>query len=93
MKRHYFALKPKRLSVRADTPERGAIRHDGSSSVVISKDPQEELPYIVVVIDEFADLMMVAGKEVSEYCVAQLHRRHGLLAFTLSWRLGTRRRM
>ncbi|HEX6081153.1 MAG TPA: DNA translocase FtsK, partial [Methylomirabilota bacterium] len=32
------------------------------------------LPYIVVVIDEFADLMMVAGKEV-EYCVARIAQK------------------
>ena len=34
----------------------------------------EKLPYIVVVIDEFADLMMVAGKEV-EYCVARIAQK------------------
>lgn len=33
-----------------------------------------KLPYIVVVIDEFADLMMVAGKEV-EYCVARIAQK------------------
>jgi DNA segregation ATPase FtsK/SpoIIIE-like protein len=32
------------------------------------------MPYIVVVIDEFADLMMVAGKEV-EYCVARIAQK------------------
>ncbi|MFN3198571.1 MAG: DNA translocase FtsK [Bradymonadia bacterium] len=34
----------------------------------------EKLPYIVVIIDEFADLMMVAGKEV-EYCVARIAQK------------------
>lgn len=34
----------------------------------------KKLPYIVVVIDEFADLMMVAGKEV-EYCVARIAQK------------------
>jgi S-DNA-T family DNA segregation ATPase FtsK/SpoIIIE len=36
--------------------------------------PEDKLPYIVVVIDEFADLMMVAGKEV-EYCVARIAQK------------------
>ncbi|MGB1275527.1 MAG: FtsK/SpoIIIE domain-containing protein, partial [Nannocystaceae bacterium] len=34
-------------------------------------DCPEHMPYIVVIIDEFADLMMVAGKEV-EYSVARI---------------------
>lgn len=33
-----------------------------------------KLPYIVVVIDEFADLMMVAGKEV-EFCVGRIAQK------------------
>ncbi|MCB9542010.1 MAG: DNA translocase FtsK 4TM domain-containing protein [Myxococcales bacterium] len=37
-------------------------------------DLPSKLPYIVVVIDEFADLMMVAGKEV-EYCVARIAQK------------------
>ena len=37
-------------------------------------DEPRRLPYIVVVIDEFADLMMVAGKEV-EYCVARIAQK------------------
>ncbi len=36
--------------------------------------PPEKLPYIVVVIDEFADLMMVAAKDV-EACVARLAQK------------------
>ena len=38
------------------------------------KDVPQKMPYIVVVIDEFADLMMVAGKEV-EYCVARIAQK------------------
>jgi S-DNA-T family DNA segregation ATPase FtsK/SpoIIIE len=36
--------------------------------------PEDKFLYIVVVIDEFADLMMVAGKEV-EYCVARIAQK------------------
>ncbi|MCG3172484.1 MAG: hypothetical protein GMKNLPBB_00636 [Myxococcota bacterium] len=36
--------------------------------------PPEDLPSIVVIVDEFADLMMVAPKEV-EYCVARLAQK------------------
>lgn len=50
--------------------------HD--TSVMPSSAPEvsseQKLPYIVVVIDEFADLMMVAGKEV-EYCVARIAQK------------------
>jgi S-DNA-T family DNA segregation ATPase FtsK/SpoIIIE len=36
-----------------------------------AKDPDEKMPFIVIVIDELADLMMVAGKEV-EACICRL---------------------
>ncbi len=42
--------------------------------VAVPADLPTSLPYIVVVIDEFADLMMVAGKEV-EYCVARIAQK------------------
>jgi S-DNA-T family DNA segregation ATPase FtsK/SpoIIIE len=38
------------------------------------EDPPRKLPYIVVLIDEFADLMMVAGKEV-EMSVARIAQK------------------
>ena len=46
-------------------------------------DPREkpgQLPYIVVIIDEFADLMVVAGNEVEEYIarLAQMARAVGI---------------
>ncbi|MFO0655867.1 MAG: DNA translocase FtsK 4TM domain-containing protein [Polyangia bacterium] len=37
-------------------------------------EPIQKLPFIVVLIDEFADLMMVAGKEV-EICVARIAQK------------------
>ena len=39
-----------------------------------AKEPLQKIPYLVVVIDEFADLMMVAGKEV-ELCVARIAQK------------------
>jgi len=38
------------------------------------EDIPQKMPYIVVVIDEFADLMMVAGIEI-EYCVARIAQK------------------
>ncbi len=48
-----------------------------TNAVSVDADGNEiprKLPYIVVVIDEFADLMMVAGKEV-EQCVARIAQK------------------
>jgi S-DNA-T family DNA segregation ATPase FtsK/SpoIIIE len=72
---------------RADAAEQGEDGADGTTLPGMSVDPQgnpvevvgglelpdkpEKLPYIVVIIDEFADLMMVASKEV-EQCVARI---------------------
>ena len=46
----------------------------------VSKQNQESIPYIVVVIDELADLMMVSTKEVEEYIarLAQMARASGI---------------
>lgn len=43
-------------------------------------DELEKLPYIVIIIDELADLMMVAGKEVEDYIcrIAQKARAAGM---------------
>ncbi len=42
----------------------------------------EKLPYIVVVVDEFSDLMMVVGKKVEEL-IARLAQKARAAVFTL----------
>ncbi len=53
---------------------------DGYNRAVQGSEEAERLPYIVVVIDELADLMMVAGKEVEQaICrIAQKARAAGI---------------
>ncbi len=57
---------------------------DSSSGGQASKDPEKKepkkLPYIVVIIDELADLMMVAPREVETYVarLAQMARASGI---------------
>ncbi|MDR3037237.1 MAG: DNA translocase FtsK [Coriobacteriales bacterium] len=58
----------------------GAGRGDAARELVYGEDGLEEMPLILIVIDELADLMMVAGKEVeiSISRLAQLARAAGL---------------
>lgn len=61
-------------------PTVAALRHDGSVTSIPNGGPDAEvepptkLPYIVIVIEEFADLMMQKGKEV-EASVARLAQK------------------
>ncbi len=52
-------------------------------------DPADRLPYIVIVIDELADLMMREGKHVEDPIVRLLRPWRGQLASTLSVALTT----
>ncbi|MBN2809525.1 MAG: DNA translocase FtsK 4TM domain-containing protein [Deltaproteobacteria bacterium] len=70
----------KQLSLRnqstAPAPENGEDDEVGVEAIP----PLEKFPYIVIIIDELADLMMVASKEVEEYItrLAQMARAAGI---------------
>ena len=46
----------------------------------MGEDPKKIIPYIVVIVDEMADLMMIAGKEIENYIqrLAQMARAAGI---------------
>jgi DNA segregation ATPase FtsK/SpoIIIE, S-DNA-T family len=64
----------------ADAAERGETLGNPFSLTPDSPEPLERLPYIVVVIDELADLMMVVGKKIEELIarLAQKARASGI---------------
>jgi DNA segregation ATPase FtsK/SpoIIIE-like protein len=53
---------------------------DSYNELAATRDDLEEMPYMVVIVDEFADLMMVAGKEVENSIIriAQMARAVGI---------------
>ncbi len=67
----------KEMELRYETLEKAGVRNIGDHNRRI---PEEALPYIVVVIDELADLMITAGREVEEPIIriAQLARAVGI---------------
>ncbi len=64
----------------ADAVERGETLPNPFSLTPDAPEPLERLPYIVVVIDELADLMMVVGKKIEELIarLAQKARASGI---------------
>ncbi|MEI6847848.1 MAG: DNA translocase FtsK [Chlorobiaceae bacterium] len=74
-----YALKcvVKEMEIRYETLEKAGVRNIGDLN---RRFPEDALPYIVVVIDELADLMITAGREVEEPIIriAQLARAVGI---------------
>jgi S-DNA-T family DNA segregation ATPase FtsK/SpoIIIE len=66
------------MTERYDTMSEASVKNIGSFNEQAAAD--ERLPYIVIVIDEVADLMMVAGKEVELVVqrLAQMARAAGI---------------
>jgi len=64
----------------ADAAERGELLPNPFSLTPEQPEPLERLPFIVVVIDELADLMMVVGKKIEELIarLAQKARASGI---------------
>jgi len=58
----------------------GNSRDIGSYNAKMEKKGEEKLPYIILIIDELADLMSVKGKEIESYVVrlAQMSRATGI---------------
>ena len=67
----------KEMELRYETLEKAGVRNIGDHN---RRFPDEALPYLVVVIDELADLMITAGREVEEPIIriAQLARAVGI---------------
>jgi len=74
---HADKLAPKKaakLRVHGGESEDGYASYDDGESADATPQPPTKLPFIVVVVDEFADLMMVAAKDV-ESAVARLAQK------------------
>ena len=56
------------------------VRNISGYNEKMGEDPKRIIPYIVVIVDEMADLMMIAGKEIENYIqrLAQMARAAGI---------------
>ena len=56
------------------------VRNISGYNEKVEEDPKKIIPYIVVIVDEMADLMMIAGKEIENYIqrLAQMARAAGI---------------
>ena len=56
------------------------VRNISGYNEKMGEDPKKIIPYIVVIVDEMADLMMIAGKEIENYIqrLAQMARAAGI---------------
>ena len=56
------------------------VRNISSFNEKAKKEGKKVMPYIIVVVDEMADLMMVSGKQVENYIqrLAQMARAAGI---------------
>jgi len=56
------------------------VRNISGYNEKVGEDPKKIIPYIVVIVDEMADLMMIAGKEIENYIqrLAQMARAAGI---------------
>src|SRR6056300_773159 len=56
------------------------VRNISGYNEKMEEDPKKIIPYIVVIVDEMADLMMIAGKEIENYIqrLAQMARAAGI---------------
>ncbi|NWF92106.1 MAG: DNA translocase FtsK 4TM domain-containing protein [Syntrophaceae bacterium] len=75
---HYHQKMEKELKEKGKVYKRKGDTLEGTGEEL--SEPMERLPYIVVVIDELADLMMISSREVEEYItrLAQMARAVGI---------------
>jgi len=75
MDRRYYALSEYKVrNIASYNDEVDRLHAEAKKNKQSLDDLPQRMPYIVVVIDEFADLMMVASKDV-ELCVARLAQK------------------